>query len=55
MSDRPAVSPEIDALLREDRAFPPAEAFRGQANVRDAGVYERAAKDPEGFWEGFAR
>jgi acetyl-CoA synthetase len=55
MSDRPAVSPEIDALLREDRAFPPAEAFREQANVRDAGVYERAAKDPEAFWEGFAR
>jgi acetyl-CoA synthetase len=55
MSDRPAVSPEIDALLREDRAFPAAEAFREQANVRDAGVYERAAKDPEAFWEGFAR
>jgi acetyl-CoA synthetase len=54
MSDRPPVSPEIDALLREDRAFPPADAFRDQANVRDAGVYERAARDPEGFWEGFA-
>jgi hypothetical protein len=28
-------SPEIDALLQEQRAFAPAEAFRAQANVRD--------------------
>jgi hypothetical protein len=28
-------SPEIDALLLEQRAFAPAEAFRAQANVRD--------------------
>jgi acetyl-CoA synthetase len=55
MSDRPAVSPEIDALLREDRAFAPSTAFREQANVRDASVYEEAARDPEKFWETFAR
>jgi acetyl-CoA synthetase len=54
MSDRPAVSPEIDALLREDRAFAPSEQFRAQANVRDAKVYEDAARDPEGFWANFA-
>jgi acetyl-CoA synthetase len=54
MSEQP-VSPEIDALLREDRAFHPSDAFRAQANVRDAGVYERAASDPEAFWENFAR
>jgi acetyl-CoA synthetase len=52
---RRAVSPEIDALLQEDRAFPPPESFRTQANVRDARVYEQAARDPEGFWENFAR
>jgi acetyl-CoA synthetase len=56
MSDsKPQLSPEIDALLHENRAFPPSPAFRAQANVRDEGIYERAARDPEGFWENFAR
>src|SRR5215210_370191 len=55
MSEKPFISPEIDALLREERAFPPSEAFRAQANVRDPRVYEEAARDPEGFWENFAR
>jgi len=55
MSDRPHVSPEIDALLQEDRAFPPPDAFRAQANVRDAGIYQEAARDPERFWADFAR
>ena len=56
MSDsKPTVSPEIDALLREDRAFPPPASFRAQAHVRDERVYEEAARDPEGFWETFAR
>jgi acetyl-CoA synthetase len=55
MSDRPAIPPEILALLTEDRAFPPPDAFRAQANVRDVGVYEQAARDPEGFWANFAR
>jgi acetyl-CoA synthetase len=50
-----AVSPEIDALLQEDRAFPPSEEFRAQANVRDLRVYEEAARNPERFWENFAR
>jgi acetyl-CoA synthetase len=47
--------PEIDALLREDRAFPPTEAFRNQAHVRDERIYAEAARDPEAFWETFAR
>ncbi|MGQ0733563.1 MAG: acetate--CoA ligase [Acidobacteriota bacterium] len=55
MSDKPAVSPEIDALLQEDRAFPPSPAFRDQAHVRDSRVYETAAENPEAFWESFAR
>ncbi len=49
------VSPEIDALLQEDRAFPPPAHFAAEANVRDASVYGRAAADPEAFWAGFAR
>ena len=55
MSDRPPVSPEIDALLKENRTFPPPAEFRAQANVSDARVYEEAARDPEAFWERFAR
>jgi hypothetical protein len=52
---KPASSPEIDALLKEDRRFEPSAAFRAAATVNDPGVYERAAKDPEAFWAGFAR
>jgi acetyl-CoA synthetase len=55
MSERPPVSPEIDALLREDRAFTPPEQFKANANVRDPKVYEDAARDPEAFWANFAR
>jgi acetyl-CoA synthetase len=55
MSDRPPVSPEIDALLSEDRAFAPSDSFRAQANVRDERIYEEAARDPETFWANFAR
>src|SRR5688500_18265511 len=46
---------EIDNLLQEDRRFPPPEAWATSANVVDPAVYERAARDPEGFWAGFAR
>src|SRR4051812_43192426 len=47
-------SPEISDLLQEHRTFPPSDSFSAQANIRDAGVYERAERDPEGFWAGFA-
>ena len=47
--------PEIDALLDETRVFPPPEAWRERAQVTDPGVYERAARNPEAFWEGFAK
>lgn len=45
----------IEALLQEDRTFAPDEAFQRQANAGDPGIYERAAQDPEAFWEGFAK
>jgi len=44
----------IEALLQENRTFPPTEEFRKQANIADPGIYEKARKDPEGFWAGFA-
>jgi acetyl-CoA synthetase len=40
----------LDALLEERRVFPPSEEFRRQANASDPDIYERAARDPEGFW-----
>jgi acetyl-CoA synthetase len=46
---------EIDALLKEERSFPPSDEWRRTANVIDPGVYDRAAADPEAFWAGFAR
>ncbi len=45
---------EFSDLLREDRTFPPSEAFRAQALVRDEAIYEEAARDPEAFWAKFA-
>ena len=38
------------ALLDERRTFPPSEEFKRRANWNDSAVYDRAAKDPEGFW-----
>src|SRR5947209_3335910 len=40
----------IEALLEESRVFPPPDEFRRQANVSDEAIYERARRDPEGFW-----
>jgi acetyl-CoA synthetase len=45
----------MEALLREERRFPPPELFREHANASDAGIYERAAADPEGFWAEWAQ
>jgi len=45
----------IDAILEENRSFPPPDAFVRDAVVRDAEIYARADADPEGFWAGFAR
>jgi acetyl-CoA synthetase len=44
----------LEALLEESRRFPPSPAFRAEANESDAGVYERAAADPEAYWAEWA-
>ena len=49
------VSAEIEALLKEDRSFEPTDEFRSRAAVSDAGIYAKAAKDPEAFWASLAR
>ncbi len=45
---------ELDALLHEDRRFPPPGVFTGQANCNDPEIYDRAAGDPEAYWSGWA-
>jgi len=40
----------FEALLQEERRYPPPPEFQAQANVRDAAVYQEAANDLEGFW-----
>ena len=49
------VSPEIEALLKEDRSFAPSAEFISKALVNDPGIYARAAQDAEAFWANFAR
>lgn len=44
----------LEALLKEERRFPPSQEFRMQANVQDPGIYERASADPEAFWAEWA-
>ena len=44
----------IDALLQEERVFPPPKEFTRQANVSDPKIYEEADRDFEGFWARFA-
>jgi len=40
----------VSALLDERRKFPPSEQFKQRATWNDPAIYDRAAKDPEGFW-----
>ena len=40
----------FEALLQEDRTYPPPPEFAAHANIADPAVYEEAARDPETFW-----
>jgi len=45
----------IETLLDEQRRFPPPKDFQAQAHVRDVTPYERARRDPEGYWADWAK
>jgi acetyl-CoA synthetase len=45
---------EISSLLSEERVFPPDRWWLDRSRMHDAGVYARAAADPEAFWAAFA-
>ena len=40
----------IDALLDEQRTFPPSAAFKKDALVADTSLYDEANQDYQGFW-----
>ncbi|SHE44384.1 acetyl-coenzyme A synthetase [Desulfofundulus australicus DSM 11792] len=40
----------LEALLKEERTFPPPAYFVDKALVKDASIYEEAKADREGFW-----
>ena len=48
------VDQTLEALLKEDRLFPPPPDFQRKAWVNDAAVYDAAESDYEGFWANFA-
>ena len=48
-ADGPART-DIEALLSEDRSFPPPEKFATRANVNDRSLHDEAAADVEAFW-----
>ncbi len=45
----------IDALLKEDRVFPPPADFVARALVTDRAMWDEAAADRDGFWARQAR
>ncbi|MGH7443093.1 MAG: AMP-binding protein, partial [bacterium] len=45
----------LDTLLMETRNFAPPKAFAATANIRDAKVWTKAAKDPDAYWAGWAK
>ncbi|HEY4217065.1 MAG TPA: acetate--CoA ligase [Gemmatimonadaceae bacterium] len=44
------MSENIDALLNENRKFPPPQEFRRDALVSDPSIYTRATEHPDEFW-----
>lgn len=53
------MSDDIQSVLVENRVFPPAKDFAAKARVKSLAEYEelyqKAEKDPEGFWAGVAK
>jgi len=40
----------LDALLKEQRKFPPQDSFQQQANFGDESIYASALENPEAYW-----
>ena len=46
---------ELEVLLSDEETFPTPPEFAAQANASDPKIYEEAERDPEGWWERWAR
>jgi len=49
------MSEAIESLAAEGRTFAPSVDFKGSARITDAGIYDEANTDVEGFWARQAR
>ncbi|HXV27888.1 MAG TPA: AMP-binding protein, partial [bacterium] len=47
--------PSLEALLQENRTFPPSPDFQKNAWAKDLSIYENAALDPEAYWASWAK
>lgn len=54
MTANKTAPPSLETLLTEERKFPPSNAFRQKAWIKDPAIYEKAAKDPEKYWAEWA-
>ena len=45
----------FEALLQEHRVIEASAEFKANATVRDASIYDEAERNPEAFWESFAK
>ncbi len=50
MAGETASTAALETFSQEGRSFPPPAEFTARANVADPAVYDRAARDLEGFW-----
>jgi acetyl-CoA synthetase len=50
-----AAESAIEVLVKEGRTFPPSEAFKAQALIKDTSIYDAAERDYDGFWLDRAR
>ena len=48
-------SATIDSLLKERERYPPPAAFRHDAHIQDAALYDEGGRDPEAFWARMAK
>lgn len=55
MADESKPLGAFDALLHEERHYPPPEKFRQDALWADPDIYRSASQDPEAFWAEMAR
>ncbi|RPI23869.1 MAG: acetate--CoA ligase [Acidobacteria bacterium] len=45
----------IDTLLHEERRYSPSQEFKAAARWNSPAIYERAQRDPDGFWAEMAK